>query len=193
MCGPIKLFESLYVILGYTRKLYSYIFPPNLFFHVFPMLVMVWYTIHKFIFVLLFVAFSVYKKDLDKEMKGETSGDFAKLVLALLNVILSVCYLYLPSFILLKPFTLSRVRNMKHLENMNRSFSTLWHYVAFVNVASTLKWPEVFLLLCPNRKKTFLVWFKEILRYCLVDAFYTHSLIFIDFSLSNESEEWWRW
>ena len=29
----------------------------------------------------------MYKKDLEKEMKGETSGDFAKLVVALLHVI----------------------------------------------------------------------------------------------------------
>lgn len=33
------------------------------------------------------VLFSVYKKELEKELKGETSGDFAKLVVALLNVI----------------------------------------------------------------------------------------------------------
>lgn len=37
---------------------------------------------------LLCVTFSVYKKDLEKELKGETSGDFAKLVVALLQVIL---------------------------------------------------------------------------------------------------------
>lgn len=29
----------------------------------------------------------MYKKDLEKELKGETSGDFAKLVVALLHVI----------------------------------------------------------------------------------------------------------
>lgn len=31
--------------------------------------------------------FPVYKKDLEKEAKGETSGDFAKLIVALMNVI----------------------------------------------------------------------------------------------------------
>lgn len=31
-------------------------------------------------------SFPVYKKDLEKELKGETSGDFGKLVVALLNV-----------------------------------------------------------------------------------------------------------
>lgn len=31
---------------------------------------------------------SVYNKDLEKELRGETSGDFAKLVVALLHVII---------------------------------------------------------------------------------------------------------
>lgn len=31
----------------------------------------------------------MYKKDLEKELRGETSGDFAKLVVALLHVIIS--------------------------------------------------------------------------------------------------------
>lgn len=48
----------------------------------------------------LFVAcpLLVYKKDLEKELKGETSGDFAKLVVALLQVI----WLFITSNLLIK-------------------------------------------------------------------------------------------
>lgn len=48
--------------------------------------------------------FSVYKKDLEKELKGETSGDFAKLVLALLNVIWL--------FIFSSPLTVHIIKNI---------------------------------------------------------------------------------
>lgn len=42
--------------------------------------------------IVCFSPLSVYKKNLEKELKGETSGDLAKLVVALLNV--SVYFLY---------------------------------------------------------------------------------------------------